>query len=107
MINKTPDQIQDANLCFSAAASNTLHWWLDQNSAYIDRYLAAYPEAPKAEEIRELKGQTPGQHDSKIYARFVEQFANRTTGNWPDILQDQFINGYPPKENGGTRSIRV
>ncbi|MCU6748476.1 MULTISPECIES: IdeS/Mac family cysteine endopeptidase [Lachnospiraceae] len=101
-VNKTPDQTQDANLCFSAAAANTLHWWLDQNTTYIDRYLAAYPEAPKAEEIRELKGQTPGQHDSKIYARFVEQFANRTTGNWPDILQDQFINGYPPKENGGT-----
>lgn len=100
-VNKTLDQTQDANLCFSAAASNMLHWWFDRNSGYIDQYLAMHPDAPKAADIRELKVPPAGQQDSKIYARFAQQFANRQKGFWPDLLQDQFINGYTPKENGG------
>ncbi len=100
-VNKTQDQAQDKNLCFSAAASNMLHWWFDQNKAYIDQYLQLHPEHPKASDIRELQTSPTGQHDSKIYDRFVEQFANRQTGFWPDLLQDQFLNGYTPKESGG------
>lgn len=100
-VNKTLDQTHDANLCFSAAASNMLHWWFDQNSGYIDQYLRLYPDDPKAADIGELKVPPKGQLDSKIYARFVEQFADRQKGFWVDLLQDQFINGYTPKENGG------
>lgn len=100
-VNKTPTQELDKNLCFSAAASNMLHWWMDQNAGYIDRYLQLYPNAPKAEEIRMFKDSPVDQQNSKIYARFVEQFAGRQEGYWADLLQDQFINGYPPKANGG------
>ena len=32
----------------------------------------------------------------------MRQFANKREGYWPDILQDQFINGYYPIKNGGT-----
>ena len=99
-INKTFSQ--DTYLCFSATASNMLHWWMDQNSDYIDKYLMMYPDLPKREEIKELQNSPKGQHDSNIYNRFVDQFSNRREGYWPDILQDQFINGYKPKENGGT-----
>lgn len=42
------------------------------------------------------------QYGSSIYSSFVKQFANRKEGYWADILHDQFINGYTPKENGGT-----
>lgn len=28
----------DSNLCWAAATSNILYWWLDQNKTYIDRY---------------------------------------------------------------------
>lgn len=100
-VNKTPDQAHDANLCFSAAASNTLHWWFDRNSGYIDTYLGLHPNTPQASEIKELKNSPSDQQGSKIYARFAQQFADRQTGFWPDLLQDQFINGYTPKENGG------
>ena len=30
-VNKTKTQQIDASLCFEAAASNSLHWWLDRN----------------------------------------------------------------------------
>lgn len=99
-INKTFDQ--DTFLCFSATASNMLHWWMDQNRGYIDNYLNGNPDIPKAQEIKKMQQSPTGQHGSNIYDKFVEQFANRKEGYWPDILQDQFINGYRPKENGGT-----
>lgn len=99
-VNKTYEQ--DGFLCFSAAASNTLHWWFAQNEEYIDKYLKLHPDAPKAAEIRDLMTLPTTQYDSKIYKRFVNQFANRKEGIWPDLLQDQFINGYKVKEGGGT-----
>lgn len=99
-INKTFDQ--DTFLCFSATASNMLHWWMDQNRGYIDDYLNGNPDIPKAQEIKKMQQSPTGQHGSNIYDKFVEEFANRKEGYWPDILQDQFINGYRPKENGGT-----
>lgn len=99
-VNKTFNQ--DTFLCFSATASNMLHWWMDQNRAYINSYLKNNPDLPKAQEIKKLQQSPTGQHGSNIYDKFVEQFANRREGYWPDILQDQFINGYKPKENGGT-----
>jgi len=49
-----------------------------------------------------LKNSFKSQQDSDIYKIFVRQFANKQDGYWPDILQDQFINGYYPKPNGGT-----
>ncbi len=49
-INKTFDQ--DTFLCFSATASNMLHWWMDQNRGYIDNYLNGNPDIPKAQEIK-------------------------------------------------------
>lgn len=83
-INKTFDQ--DTFLCFSATASNMLHWWMDQNRGYIDNYLNGNPDIPKAQEIKKLQQSPTGQHDSNIYDKFVEQFANRKEGYWPDIL---------------------
>ena len=74
-INKTFDQ--DTFLCFSATASNMLHWWMDQNRGYIDNYLNGNPDIPKAQEIKKLQQSPTGQHDSNIYDKFVEQFANR------------------------------
>lgn len=100
-VNKTEDRVPDANLCFAAAAANGLHWWMAQNSQYIDRYLEKNPDLSKADKIKNLKQPFNSQYDSPIYQIFVSQFANRKEGYWPDILQDQFINGYYPKEHGG------
>lgn len=100
-VNKSEDRDQDANLCFAAAAANGLHWWMAQNDVWIDRYLNRYPELPQAQKIRKYKQALNSQYGSEIYGQFVRQFANRKEGYWSDILQDQFINGYYPKQNGG------
>lgn len=101
-VNKTEDRVPDLNLCFAAAASNALHWWLAQNSNYIDQYLAKNPDYPKAEELANLRDSFKSQQDSEVYKLFLRQFAYKKEGYWSDILEDQFINGYYPKPNGGT-----
>lgn len=97
--NKSISLEYDANLCFSAAATNTLHWWLNQNENYIEQYLQKDPV--QAERLKPLLVHDQGQSGSPIYKIFVDQFAMRQEGYWPDILQDQFLNGYRPKANGG------
>lgn len=101
-VNKTENRVPDLNLCFAAAASNALHWWLAQNSNYIDQYLAKNPDYPKAEELANLRDSFKSQQDSEVYKLFLRQFAYKKEGYWSDILEDQFINGYYPKPNGGT-----
>ena len=97
--NKSISLEYDANLCFSAAATNTLHWWLNQNENYIEQYLQKNPD--QTERLNPLLVHNQGQTGSPIYKIFVDQFAKRQEGYWPDILQDQFLNGYKPKANGG------
>ena len=101
-VNKTENRVQDLNLCFAAAASNALHWWLAQNSNYIDQYLAKNPNYPKANELANLRDSFKSQQDSEVYKLFLKQYAYKKEGYWSDILEDQFINGYYPKPNGGT-----
>ena len=103
-VNKTEDRIIDKNLCFAAGASNILHWWLAQNSKYIDQYLAKNPDYPKAKELSNLRDSFKDQADSEIYKLFLKQYAYRPTGYWSDILADQFINGYVPSLGGGTNN---
>ena len=38
--NKSESGHNDRVLCSGAVASNMLHWWLEQNKTYIDRYLS-------------------------------------------------------------------
>ncbi len=90
----------DANLCFAASASNSLHWWMDRNRTYIDRYLLQHPEDLQIQKLKDLRSSFEDQQHSGVYEIFRQQFANKKEGYWPDILQDQFINGYYPKANG-------
>ncbi|QAS59398.1 hypothetical protein EI377_00350 [Clostridium septicum] len=46
-INKVRGESGDNLFCSGAVATNMLHWWLDQNKEYIDRYLAQNPENGK------------------------------------------------------------
>ena len=92
----------DLNLCFAAASSNSLHWWMDQNAGYIDRYLKMNPDNQQIQKLESLRNSFENQHKSGVYDIFLRQFANKQEGYWPDILQDQFINGYYPKANEGT-----
>lgn len=106
-VNKTQSRAEDANLCFAAAASNALHWWLEQNESYIDRYLEKYPDDEKKKDLRTLRNSYISQSDSKIYKRYIKRYSKRQKGYWSDILADEFINGYEPKENGGTNDESI
>lgn len=102
-VNKSPNFVQaDLNLCFAAASSNSLHWWMDRNASYIERYLAENPDDPQIQKLNSLRFSFENQQKSGVYDIFLRQFAGKQDGYWPDILQDQFINGYYPKPNGGT-----
>lgn len=101
-VNKTEDREHDQNLCFAAAASNTLHWWLDRNQSSIDTYLTKMSDPGKAGKLDELRKSFLAQDNSGVYKLFVGQFGDRKDGYWPDLLQDQFLNGYYLKANGGT-----
>ena len=102
-VNKSTNFAQlDMNFCFAAAASNSLHWWMDQNKHYIDHYLEMNPDDTRIQKLNSLRSSFESQQKSGVYDIFLRQFANKKERYWPDILQDQFINGYVPKPNGGT-----
>lgn len=94
-VNKSTNFEQnDANLCFAAAASNSLHWWMDRNSSNIDRYLERNKEDAHIQELTHLRSSFADQQHSGVYNIFRNQFAGKTDGYWSDLLLDQFLNGY-------------
>lgn len=102
-VNKSKDFVlSDMNLCFAAAASNSLHWWMDRNAKYIDQYLEKNPDDPQIQKLHHLRNSFQSQQKSGVYDVFLRQFAGKKDGYWPDILQDQFINGYYLTPNGAT-----
>lgn len=112
-VNKTKDGEGDTsidlNLCYGAVASNMLHWWFEQNEAYIARYLkikekqGAFPAgiAPLVD-YRRYVDSFRVQSDSEIFKYFKVHFGNRKSGFHTDLLLDMFVNGYRAKDNGGT-----
>ena len=89
---------QDANLCFAAAASNSLHWWLDQNDEYIQKYIDQNSSEVVRKALDGYRNSFKSQSDSGIFKYFIHSFANRPNGYWVDLLHDHFINGYPYSE---------
>ncbi|MCV3728693.1 IdeS/Mac family cysteine endopeptidase [Ureaplasma miroungigenitalium] len=92
----------DWSLCSAIVATNWLHWWLDRNQEYIQKYVAQYPDKAiiKAGNIeKKLESINVNYQDenhyydrSRIFDYFNGMFANRAL--WPDKLIDMFINGY-------------
>ena len=90
MFGSYPDFIEDGNLCWAAAASNLLHWWMHHNRAYIEAYdrkygTELYPDFPRPSmEFTDTK-------ESEIFDLFRENFANM--GNWDNYAVNWFVNG--------------
>ena len=91
MFGNNPGFIKDGNLCWAAAASNLLHWWMHHNRAYIEAYdrkygTELYPDFPSrpSMEFTDTK-------ESEIFDLFRENFANM--GNWDDAAVNWFLNG--------------
>ena len=93
----------DKNLCFGATSANMLHWWLEQNSSYIDSYIAKEGDITRSgRSLSELRNSFNSQQDSGIFELFKVLFGYNDKGFYSDLLMDLFINGYTPKISGAT-----
>ena len=107
-VNKNANGISDRVLCSGVVASNMLHWWLEQNKNYIDRYLRENPsravlpgENSVWKNLNYYISSYNNKHDSKIFEMFKLYYGN-TNGIWADTSVDFFINGYNPSLSGAT-----
>ncbi len=97
----------DLNLCFAAVSSNMVHWWLEQNSSYVARYLKEKNSTVNVGEnyaitdLRRYIDSFQDQQNSRVFDMFKTYYGYRTNGFVSDALVDLFINGYKPKVQGG------
>ena len=109
-VNKAPfgtNKEIDRNLCFAAAASNTLHWYLRENKKEIQDYIKDNGDVIRTigantYSLREMMNQEVEQQGSLIYQYFKEIYGNNETGYYTVPLMDLFLNGYTPKEDRKT-----
>lgn len=109
-VNKAPfgtNKEIDRNLCFAAAASNTLHWYLQQNKKEIQDYIEVNGDVIRTVgantySLKEMLNQNVEQQGSLIYQYFKEMYGNNETGYYTVPLMDLFLNGYTPKEDRKT-----
>ena len=105
-VNKAPfgkNKEVDQNLCFAAAASNTLHWYLQENREVIEKYIEDNGDVKKTVggttySLKEMLNQEVEQQESLIYQYFKEIYGNNKTGFYTVPLMDLFLNGYTPKD---------
>lgn len=107
-VNKTRaggNQDVDKNLCFGAVASNMLHWWLEQNRDYVNRYIEKNGDITRSNKrLSDLKDSFRDQQSSGVFDLFKGLFGNNDKGFYTDLLLDLFLNGYKPKAGGGTNA---
>ena len=109
-VNKAPfgtNKEIDRNLCFAAAASNTLHWYLQQNKKEIEDYIKDNGDVIRTVgantySLKDMLNQEVEQQGSLIYQYFKEMYGNNETGYYTVPLMDLFLNGYTPKEDRKT-----
>lgn len=99
--NKTYDidDADDFNMCWAAAASNLVHWWLTQNADYIARYDEIYGQTydyarPSAQFLPPLKNNLAS-NKSEVFKFFINTFANRA--GWSASGVNWFVNGNSSK----------
>ena len=109
-VNKAPfgtNKEIDRNLCFAAAASNTLHLYLQENRGAIEEYIRDNGDVKKTVggttySLEDMLNQKVNQQNSLIYQYFKEMYGNNETGYYTVPLMDLFLNGYTPKEDRKT-----
>ena len=109
-VNKAPfgtNKEIDRNLCFAAAASNTLHWYLRENKKEIQDYIKDNGDVIRTVgantySLKDMLNQDVEQQGSLIYQYYKEMYGNNETGYYAVPLMDLFLNGYTPKEDRKT-----
>ena len=89
--NTNPYDLADGNLCWAASASNLLHWWMNQNHDYIERY----------KKILERRGETFNAPSAQFPS---ENFLNGKQKQESDIMQ-LFTNAFMNYAGYGEKAI--
>ena len=91
------DGATDDNMCWAAAASNLLHWWLVNNKKYIDKYDADPEYGQECQFKRPSEVFLPpvlpnyASNKSEVFKFFINSFLNRA--GWCSSGVNWFING--------------
>lgn len=64
----------DGRTCWEASASNLMHWWIEMNREYVDRYVEYKRKQSPDFSIPQAY---PDSKHSEIYQRFKARFGNR------------------------------
>ena len=130
-LNKNPERTniypqQVNHHCYLAAGLNQLYWWLEQNEAYVNRYIdliskGVYGQYPGLRPIDNIDNWNryltkpiveytmPNNYysmqlsDSVLYREIFKVYHDRDLGYYSDLVWDFFINGYfhyHPKDDG-------
>ena len=91
----------DDSLCFMAASTNSLYWWLDINKDYIQRFfdeggkVPKDPQGTRLAKLKEIINSPRPQYRSTLWEYFYHnEFGGRDKGGYSDCVIDQFLNGY-------------
>lgn len=91
--NKTFEYEGDGNMCWAAAASNLLHWWMTQNRKYIEaydlQYGSEYKDINRPEKYSKMTEKN--QQHSEVFNLFKSCFGNLPS--WETGGVNWFING--------------
>lgn len=78
------DATQDwMNFCAFGAASNAIHWWLDRNKEYVDRYRQTHTLPAFEYEGKGVSG---------VFHFFMDKWI-QNVGNFPSVAFNWFVNG--------------
>lgn len=89
--------IPDGMMCWAAAGSNLLHWWIDQNKEYIDKYVTQNKYKGPDYQYNAVNAVTDNKQESAIFQSFLNSFQNEA-GNIDEGI-NWFIHGYLPVSN--------
>ena len=95
--NKSFGYNGDGNMCWAATASNLIHWWMAQNSKYIEaydqKYGREYEDFNRPEKYSKME--KDNQQHSEVFNFFKSSFSNQ--GSWETGGVNWFINGNKSK----------
>lgn len=87
--NKSFEYKGDRNMCWAATASNLIHWWLENNRAYVNAYEAKYGGDPCPTGYRKMTEKD--QQHSEVFNFFKECYPDM--GSWDTGGVNWFVNG--------------
>ncbi len=94
---------EDDQMCWAAASSNLLHWWIDRNKNYIEQYVAQGKYLGPDYQYNAANAKTEDKQESQIFQAYLNSFINRA--GYIDEGVNWFIHGIKPSAPTMTNPI--